>query len=106
MVFDCLINLIKKKNGYAGYTAVFCRQGTAALDREDTMNTMNIDKLIFRFAGGIILLSLVLSQLHHPAWLWLTAFVGANLLQSSFTGFCPVAKILKPLGVKPGRAFE
>ncbi|MBR9986752.1 MAG: DUF2892 domain-containing protein [Desulfosarcina sp.] len=39
-------------------------------------------------------------------WLWFTAFVGANLLQSSFTGFCPLAKILKPLGIKPGSAFD
>ena len=67
---------------------------------------MNIDKFIFRFAGAMILITLALSQLHHPGWLWFTAFVGANLLQSSFTGFCPLAWLLKPLGVKPGKAFE
>ncbi|MGD8840188.1 MAG: DUF2892 domain-containing protein, partial [Gammaproteobacteria bacterium] len=49
---------------------------------------------------------LALSQLHHPYWLFLTAFVGANLLQASFTGFCPLAKILKAVGGKPGAAFS
>jgi hypothetical protein len=58
------------------------------------------------FAGIMILVSLTLSQLHHPYWLLLTAFVGANLLQASFTGFCPLAKILKALGRKPGAAFS
>jgi hypothetical protein len=58
------------------------------------------------FAGSMILLSLALSQLHHPYWLWFTAFVGANLLQASITGFCPLAKILKALGGKPGQAFS
>lgn len=67
---------------------------------------MTIDRIILAFAGTMILLSLLLSQLHSAYWLWLTAFVGVNLLQSSFTGFCPLVKILKPLGVKPGKAFE
>ena len=62
--------------------------------------------LFSRFAGAIILISLGLSQLHHPYWLWLTAFVGANMLQSAFTGFCPLAKILKALGMYPGPAFS
>ncbi len=57
------------------------------------------------FAGTVILLSLALSQLHSPYWLLLTAFVGLNLLQSAFTGFCPLAIILKRLGFKPGSAF-
>ena len=52
-----------------------------------------------------ILISLALSQLHSINWLWFTAFVGANLLQSAFTGFCPLARILKGLGAKPGQAF-
>jgi hypothetical protein len=58
------------------------------------------------FAGTMILISLLLSLLFSQYWLWLTAFVGANLLQASFTGFCPLVKILKPLGVKPGKAFD
>ena len=53
---------------------------------------MSIDRIVIAFAGSVVLLSLLLSQLHSPAWLWLTAFVGANLLQSAFTGFCPLAK--------------
>lgn len=64
-----------------------------------------IDTWILRFAGLFVLLSVALSQLHSIHWLWFTAFVGANLLQSSFTGFCPLARILAALGVKPGAAF-
>jgi hypothetical protein len=67
---------------------------------------MNIDRVILAFAGSMILISLLLSQLHSLHWLWLTAFVGANLLQASITGFCPLIKVLKALGIKPGKAFE
>jgi hypothetical protein len=67
---------------------------------------MSIDRIVLAFAGSVVLLSLALSQLHSIHWLWLTTFVGANLLQSAFTGFCPLAKILKGFGVKSGVAFE
>ena len=67
---------------------------------------MSIGRIVMMFAGAVILLSVLLSQLHHVYWLFLTAFVGANLLQASFTGFCPLAKILKALGSKPGQAFS
>jgi hypothetical protein len=67
---------------------------------------MGIDRWVIRFAGTMILASLLLAHYVSPAWLWLTAFVGANLLQSSFTGFCPLATILKRLGIKPGSAFS
>lgn len=67
---------------------------------------MTIDRFVMAFAGAMILLSLALSQLHSTYWLWLTAFAGANILQSAFTGFCPLAKILKSMGVKPGQAFN
>jgi hypothetical protein len=67
---------------------------------------MSIDRLVMMFAGTVILVSLAMSQLHHVYWLFLTAFVGANLLQASLTGFCPLAKILKALGSKPGQAFS
>jgi len=67
---------------------------------------MTIDRLVMAFAGCFILISLLLSHYHSPYWLWFTAFVGANLLQSAFTGFCPLAKILKSLGVKTGNAFN
>ena len=67
---------------------------------------MSIDRLVLLFAGSMILLSLVLSQLHHAYWLFLTAFIGAHLLQASLTGFCPLAKVLKAFGNKPGAAFS
>jgi hypothetical protein len=66
---------------------------------------MTIDKVVFAFAGTMILLSVVLSQYHSPNWLWFTAFVGLNIFQSAFTGLCPLVTILKKLGVKPGQAF-
>ena len=65
----------------------------------------NVDQAIFRMAGTFILASLALSQLHHPAWLFLTAFVGLNMLQASFTGFCPAAMVFAKLGLKRGCAF-
>lgn len=66
---------------------------------------MTTESLVHIFAGAVVLVSLALgaaaSPLFHSAnWLWLTAFVGANLFQSGFTGFCPLASILKGLGVK------
>ena len=67
---------------------------------------MNIDRIVNAVAGSFILLSVVLSQIHSPYWLYFTAFVGANLLQSSITGFCPMAIILKKIGVRPGHAFS
>jgi hypothetical protein len=67
---------------------------------------MNIDKLIFRIAGSFVLISLFLSWAHSPYWLWFTALVGANLVQASFTGFCPMATVLKKIGIKSGSAFK
>lgn len=67
---------------------------------------MNLDRLIFTVAGSFILLSVTLSVLHSPYWLLFTAFVGANLLQASFTGFCPLAVLLKKAGIKAGHAFS
>jgi len=55
--------------------------------------------IIRRFAGAFILISLLLAQYHSRYWLWFTAFVGFNLLQSSFTNFCPLEVILKKAGV-------
>lgn len=67
---------------------------------------MSIDRLVMMFAGSVVLLSLLLAHFVSPSWLWLAAFVGANLLQSSLTGFCPLAMVLKRLGVQPGHAFS
>jgi Inner membrane protein YgaP-like, transmembrane domain len=66
---------------------------------------MTVDRAVMAFAGCMILLSLALSQISSPYWLLFTAFVGTNLLQSAFTGFCPAAMIFKRLGVRPGTAF-
>lgn len=67
---------------------------------------MSIDRLVFAIAGVFILLSLGLAHFHHENWLWFTAFVGVNMFQAAFTGFCPLAKILKAVGIKPGQAFN
>lgn len=67
--------------------------------------TASIDQIVFRVAGLFILASLALAHYHSPYWLWFTAFVGLNMFQASFTGFCPMASILGRLGVKPGAAF-
>lgn len=64
-----------------------------------------VDQSVFRIAGLFVLVSLLLAQLHSANWLWFTAFVGANLLQASFTGFCPLAVVLARLGVPYGAAF-
>ena len=60
---------------------------------------MTMHMLVRRFAGAFVLGSLVLAHYHSPYWLWFTAFVGVNLLQSSFTGFCPLEILLRKLGV-------
>ena len=60
---------------------------------------MKVHMIIRRFAGSFILASLLLAYYHSPYWLWFTAFVGFNLLQSSFTNFCPLEIILKKAGV-------
>lgn len=67
---------------------------------------MSIDRAMFRFAGIMVLLSVVLTVYVHPNFVWLTVFIGANLLQSSFTGFCPAAIVFKKLGCKSGCAFQ
>ncbi len=66
---------------------------------------MTLDRSIFAFAGIMILLSVALTVWVSPLFVWLTVFVGANLLQSAFTGFCPAAMIMKRFGIKPGCAF-
>lgn len=66
---------------------------------------MNIDKSVMAFAGLVTLGSVTLAYLVSAWWLLLTLFVGANLLQASLTGFCPLAILLRKLGVEPGAAF-
>lgn len=68
---------------------------------------MTLDRAVLAFAGVVVLASLGLGVFVHPAWFWLTAFAGANMLQASFTGFCPAAIVFKKvLSVKPGVAFR
>jgi len=61
---------------------------------------MSVERGVNAFAGFMVLLSLVLTLTVHPGFVWLTVFVGANLLQSAFTGFCPAAKVMARLGMK------
>jgi hypothetical protein len=58
-----------------------------------------MEMIIRRFAGCFILASLLLAHYHSAYWLWFTAFVGFNLLQSSFTLFCPLEIVLRKMGV-------
>lgn len=67
---------------------------------------MNLDRAVLGFAGTMTLVSLALAHYVSPQWLWLTAFIGANLLQTSFTGFCPAAMLFRKLGVASGCAFK
>ena len=67
---------------------------------------MTLDSAVLRFAGFIVLVSVLLSIYVHPWWIALTIFAGLNMLQASFTGFCPAAMIFKKLGVRPGNAFD
>ncbi len=67
---------------------------------------MNIDRAVMAFAGLVVLLSVVLGHYVSAWWLLLTAFVGLNLFQASFTGFCPLAMILKKAGFSTGEAFR
>jgi fatty acid desaturase len=75
------------------------------LRRASREDAMSIDRVVFAFAGTVVLIGVLLSWLVSPWWLIVPAFVGANLLQSAFSGFCPLARILKRFGVKPGAAF-
>ena len=66
---------------------------------------MSLDRSVLAFAGVMTLLSVALTVWVSPLFIWFTVFIGANLLQSAFTGFCPAAMIFKRLGIKPGCAF-
>lgn len=66
---------------------------------------MSLDRMVLAFAGAMVLVSVILTVFVHPLFVWFTVFIGANLLQSAFTGFCPAAMIFKKLGIRPGTAF-
>ena len=61
---------------------------------------LSIQQAVFAFAGFMVLLSLTLTYYIHPNFVYLTAFVGLNLMQYAFSGFCPVAILFKKLGLK------
>lgn len=67
---------------------------------------MNVDRMVFAFAGLVVLTGLGLGYWVHELWFLLTAFAGLNMFQAAFTGFCPAAKIFKALGAKAGAAFQ
>lgn len=66
---------------------------------------MSVERAVLAFAGVMTLLSVVLTLYVSPLFVWFTVFIGLNMLQSSFTGFCPAAMAFKALGYKPGSAF-
>ncbi len=61
---------------------------------------MSLEKSVDAFAGLMVLLSVALTHFVHPGFVWLTVFVGANLFQQAFTGFCPAAIVMRKLGIK------
>jgi hypothetical protein len=67
---------------------------------------MSIDRAVLVFAGCMVLLSVALVYLVSPWFLLFTAFVGLNMIQSAFTGFCPAAMIFKGMGFRAGEAFR
>ena len=67
---------------------------------------MTIDTSVFRFAGVVVLVSVLLGMFVSPLFFWLTAFAGVNMLQASFTGFCPAAIVFKKMGLKEGTHFK
>lgn len=67
---------------------------------------MSVDRMVFVFAGSVVLLSIALAHYVHPWWIGLAIFAGFNMIQSAFTGFCPAAMLFKKLGAKPGVAFR
>ena len=64
---------------------------------------MSVERGVAAFAGFMVLLSVVLTYLVHPGFVWLTVFVGVNLFQQSFTGFCPAAMVMRKLGMRSER---
>ena len=78
---------------------------TGASAEKPEEDNMTIDRAVIAFAGLVVLASLALAQVYSPYWLLLTGFVGLNLIQASFTGFCPAAIFFKKLGCRSGAAF-
>ena len=67
---------------------------------------MTVDRIVFVFAGCVVLTGIALAHFVNPWWIALSIFAGLNMIQSAFTGFCPAAMVFKTLGAKPGAAFR
>lgn len=67
---------------------------------------MTVDRMVFIFAGLVVLAGVALAHFVNVWWIALSVFAGLNMIQSAFTGFCPAAIIFKKLGFKPGPAFR
>ncbi|WP_145109976.1 YgaP family membrane protein [Cereibacter sediminicola] len=67
---------------------------------------MTLDRMVMLFAGCMVLVSVLLTLLVSPLFVWFTVFIGLNLIQSSFTGFCPAAIAFRRMGVRTGCAFD
>ena len=65
------------------------------------MQTFSLERAVEAFAGIMILVSVLLTVFVHPGWIWFTVFIGVNLFQQAFTGFCPAALVLKQFGFRP-----
>lgn len=74
--------------------------------QEKTCAKLNLDRAVFAMAGSFVLISLALGIWWNPWAFAFTAFVGANMLQASITGFCPAAIIFSKLGIGPGQLFK
>ena len=61
---------------------------------------MSIERTLFTIGGIMVILTSLLALFHHPSWTWFTLLIGFNCLQSSFTGFCPPASMMRKLGKK------
>ncbi len=64
---------------------------------------MSSERAVLAFAGFMVIASLLLTHYVHPNFVWLTVFVGANLFQSAFTGFCPAGSFFQKLGFRSSR---
>lgn len=76
------------------------------MNHQLTRTSINLDRAVLLVAGSMTLLSAFLVAVVSTWWLLLTVFVGVNLLQSSLTGFCPAATVLRRRGVRSGPAFR
>lgn len=73
---------------------------TATTTHAAEKRPFSIERGVAAFAGVMVILSVALTHFVHPGFVWLTVFVGANLFQQAFTGFCPAAIVMRRLGLR------